>query len=169
MTKKYKDITIEWIENATPNTHKVKNQLYFKHKNKKYYVDKKNVVLDYTKKEKEIAIWLENNFGGEIYMLPRINYPEGIQTADYLFRNEYWDLKEITGQGKNILYHAIEDHKKQATNFIFDFSKSSLTDAEIFTRISKLYTYNKVSWLNKIIIKREDKIICIIKRDNPSD
>ena len=102
-------------------------------------------------------------------MLPRINYPEGIQTAYYLFRNEYWDLKEITGQGKNILYHAIEDHKKQATNFIFDFSKSSLTDAEIFTRISKLYTYNKVSWLNKIIIKREDKIICIIKRDNPSD
>lgn len=26
-------------------------------------------------------------------MLPRINEPEGIQTADYLFKGEYWDLK----------------------------------------------------------------------------
>ncbi len=33
-------------------------------------------------------------------MLPRVNYPEGIKTADYLFRGEYWDLKEIYGNGK---------------------------------------------------------------------
>lgn len=28
-------------------------------------------------------------------MIPRVNKPDGIKTADYLFRNEYWDLKEI--------------------------------------------------------------------------
>ena len=36
-------------------------------------------------------------------MLPRINIPEGIQTADDLFRGEKWDLKEIKSTGKNVL------------------------------------------------------------------
>lgn len=51
-------------------------------------------------------------------MLPRINNPKGIQTADYLWNGEYWDLKEINGNGKNILFHAVENHEKQAKNFI---------------------------------------------------
>lgn len=54
-TKNYVDVTNEWLENVTPNSHIVKEQLYFKHKNKKYLVDNKNVVLDYSKKELEIA------------------------------------------------------------------------------------------------------------------
>ena len=82
----YLDITKEWINNAKPNSHKVKNRHYFEYEKVKYRVDNKNVVLDYSDKEKEVAIWLENTFGGEIYMLPRINNTEGIQTADYLFR-----------------------------------------------------------------------------------
>ena len=44
-------------------------------------------------------------------MLPRINKPDGIQTADYLFRGEYWDLKKITGKGKNTLDSAINKKK----------------------------------------------------------
>lgn len=157
MTKNYKDITTEWIKNASPNTHKVKNQLYFKHKNKKYYVDKKNVVLDYTKKEKEIAIWLENNFGGEIYMLPRINYPEGIQTADYLFRNEYWDLKEITGKSNQALYHAVYKKQSQSKNFIFNIINKDLTLENIYLQIDKLFNRKDTSFILKIIIIKDNE------------
>lgn len=65
----YKNVTSEWIQNATPNSHRVKDRNYFETENgKRYYVDEKNVVLDYSKKEREIAEWLENTFGGEIYM-----------------------------------------------------------------------------------------------------
>lgn len=39
-------------------------------------------------------IWRKNIYAS------RINKPDGIMTADYLFRNEYWDLKSITGCGK---------------------------------------------------------------------
>lgn len=105
------DVTSEWIKNAKPNTHIVKDRKYFEHNGIKYKVDNKNIVLDYSDKEKEVAIWLENTFGGEIYMLPRINKPDGIQTADYLFRGEYWDLKKITGKGKNTLDSAINKKK----------------------------------------------------------
>lgn len=165
----YIDVTREWLDSATPNSNIVEDRQYFEHEGIKYKVDDKNVVLDYSSKEREVAEWLENTFGGEIYMLPRINTPEGIKTADYLFKDEYWDLKEITGVGKNILFHAIEDHEKQAHNFIFDISKTKLSNNEIIERLNKLYSIKKVDWLNKIIVKREEKIIKITKRSDPSD
>lgn len=168
--RNYQDVTKEWLDRANPNSHRVKDRNYFEAKDRiRYYVDNKNVVLEYSKKEKEVAEWLENTFGGEIYMLPRINKPDGIQTADYLFRGEYWDLKEINGNGKNILFHAIEDHQLQAHNFVFDFSNSSLTDLDILKRINRLYSIKKLYWLNKIILKRDQNIILIIKRSSPSD
>lgn len=160
----YIDVTKEWIDSATPNSNIVEDRQYFEHEGIKYKVDDKNVVLDYSSKEREVAEWLESTFGGEIYMLPRINTPEGIKTADYLFKDEYWDLKEITGVGKNILFHAIEDHEKQAHNFIFDISKTKLSNNEIIERLNKLYSIKKVDWLNKIIVKREEKIIKITKK-----
>lgn len=165
----YIDVTKEWLDSATPNSNIVEDRQYFEHEGIKYKVDDKNVVLDYSSKEREVAEWLESTFGGEIYMLPRINTPEGIKTADYLFKDEYWDLKEITGVGKNILFHAIEDHEKQAHNFIFDISKTKLSNNEIIERLNKLYSIKKVDWLNKIIVKREEKIIKITKRSDPSD
>lgn len=165
----YIDVTKEWLDSATPNSNIVEDRQYFEHEEIKYKVDDKNVVLDYSSKEREVAEWLESTFGGEIYMLPRINTPEGIKTADYLFKDEYWDLKEITGVGKNILFHAIEDHEKQAHNFIFDISKTKLSNNEIIERLNKLYSIKKVDWLNKIIVKREEKIIKITKRSDPSD
>lgn len=168
--KNYQDVTEEWLRMALPNSHIVREQYYFETiDGKKYYVDEENVVLDYSIKEKEVAEWLENILGGEIYMLPRINKPDGIQTADYFWKNEYWDLKEINGYGKNILFHAIEDHKLQAHNFIFDFSKTKLTIFEIMSRVEKLYSIKKVNWLDKLILKKDGKLILIAKRSSPSD
>lgn len=167
--KNYIDVTKEWLENATPNTHKVKNRYYYEHNGIKYKVYKKEVILDYSKKEREIAVWLENIFGGEVFMLPKINSPKGIKTADYLFKNEYWDLKEINSKGKNILFHAVENQEKQSHNFIFDVSNSTLTDLEIDERINSLYKFPKLKWLDKIIIKRDERLVKIIKRSDPSD
>ena len=162
--KNYIDITKEWLENATPNSHVVKDLSYFNHNDIKYYVDGKNVVLDYKNKELEIVIWLENTFGGEIFMLPRINKPDRIKTADYLWNGEYWDLKEIFGSGKNILYHAIEYQRKQAPNFIFDFSNSKLSIAEIYVRVEKLFQLKKLDWLNTIIVKKHNNTLFILKK-----
>ncbi len=166
----YNDVTQEWLDNATPNSHIVQDKDYFESiDGNKYFVDGKNVVLDYSNKEKEVAEWLENTFGGEIYMLPKINKPDGIMTADYLYKNELWDLKEINGVGKNILFHAIEKHEKQAHNFIFDATNSKLTNVEILQRLDKLYSIKKVNWLEQIIVKRKNEIIIITQKSSPSD
>lgn len=56
----------------------------------KYYVDSKNVILDYSYKEKNIVRMLINKFGGTLYMVPRVNNPEGIRTPDFIWTGEKW-------------------------------------------------------------------------------
>lgn len=165
----YTDVTKEWIDNATPNSHKVQDMQYFEHNGVKYNVDGKNVVLDYSKGEKEAAEWLENTFGGELYMIPRINKPDGIQTADYLFNNEYWNLKEITGNGKHTLDSAIKKKNSQSHNFIFDVSNSELKKGAILKQLQTIYKSKDRKWVNKIIIKNNNDVIIICERNKKRD
>ena len=160
----YIDVTSIWINNAKPNSHKVKDKMYYKHNGVIYKVDNKYVVLDYSKKEREIAEWLENTFGGEIYMLPRINYPKEISTADYLFNGEKFDLKEINGNGKRILDNILKSKKKQANNFIIDISKSKIEIESIKYQINKIYNDTKRTWINIIILIKNNELIKIYKR-----
>lgn len=159
----YKDVTKEWLEDANPNSHKVLDRSYFEHNGVKYEVDNKNVVLDYSKKEKEVAEWLESTFGGELYMVPRINSPSGVQTPDYIFRGNKWDLKSITGNGKQVLYHSVYKKKEQSNNFIFDVSLSTLNMNEVIQQIEKLYKRKDISFINEIIVKKDNDFL-IFKR-----
>lgn len=165
--KNYIDITEKWLKKAKPNSHKVKERKYFEYEGKKYYVDNKNVVLDYSKEELEMAILLEKTLGGEIYMLPRINKPEGIKTADYLWNNEYWDLKKIKQNAKS-KHRAIDNilkiTKKQAKNFILDITKCKLNNDNIIEQIKKIYIAKNREWIDKIIIFNNNQLIKIYKR-----
>lgn len=164
-SKNYRNITKSFMKKSTPNSHKIKDAEYFEDtKGNKYYVDGKNVVLDYSESEKNVANWLKETFGGEIYMLPRINIPEGIQTADYLFRGEKWDLKEIKSTGKNVLDNRVNGLKKQANNFIFDISNTTISIKEIKNQIDKLYESPNRKWINKIMLIKNQKLICIYIR-----
>ena len=108
--KNYIDVTEEWI----------KELYYFEYKGVKYIVDgKKQYLIILKKKERQQSgqkILLEVN-----YMLPRISI------ADYLWNGKYWDLKEINGNSKQALYHAIRKKYRQSSNFIFDISKSNIS------------------------------------------
>lgn len=164
-SKNYRNITKSFMKKSTPNSHKIKDAEYFEDaKRNKYYVDGKNVVLDYSESEKNVANWLKETFGGEIYMLPRVNIPEGIQTADYLFRGEKWDLKEIKSTGKNVLDNRVNGLKKQANNFIFDISNTTISIKEIKNQIDKLYESPNRKWINKIMLIKNQKLICIYIR-----
>ncbi len=150
----YVDITQEWLDKATPNSHKVLDMNYFEHEGIKYEVDGKNVVLDYSEKEKTIAEWLESSFGGELYMVPRINNPSGIKTPDYMYKNENWDLKTISGKSNQALYHSVYNKNKQSNNFIFDISSSELSMKEGKQQIDKLYKRTDITFINEIIVKK---------------
>ena len=155
--RSYEDITEKCFNNKYKKYYVI-DVKYFCVGKKKYFVDGKRVVLDYSDKEKEIAKWLGKTFGGKIYMLPRINEPEGIQTADYLFKGEYWDLKSISGKSNQVLYHSIYKKKTQNNNFICDVSTSELDIKELKSQIDKLFSRKDTEFLQKIILKKKNYI-----------
>lgn len=51
----YIDVTKEWLDNANPNSHEIKELYYWIINNKKYKVDKKHIILDYSQSELKCA------------------------------------------------------------------------------------------------------------------
>lgn len=162
--REYRDVTKEWLDKATPNSHKVQDMNYFEHDGKRYEIDNKNIVLDYSKKEKEVAEWLEATFGGELYMVPRINKPNNISTPDFLWKGEKWDLKEIVGQSDRAIDNALKRKKEQASNFILDITKNNLNEQIFIKQIERIYRTSGREWIDKIILKKDVKVIAIYKR-----
>ena len=148
----YIDITKNFAKNNKSNSHKILDKNYFKDsKGFKYKVDGKNVVLDYSKKR---------NLAGRF----QARQPDGIMTADYLFRNEYWDLKSITGCGKRIIEDTSKRKKRQSKNFIFDITNSNIQENDLLRQLEKVYNSETTKWVDKIIVKKNENVIIILKR-----
>lgn len=164
--KPFEDVTQKRLEKVTPNSHKIKDLDYWIIDNKKVIADGKNIVLDYKKDSDEYkcAEWLKNTFGGEIFMCPRVNKPDGISTPDYLWNNEKWDLKSLTGSGKRALEDLIKKKEKQAHNFIIDTSKSKLNDKEIQNQVEKLFDSKTTEWVEQLIVKNAENFKVYKKR-----
>ena len=97
-------------------------------------------------------------------MKPRVNQPEGVKTADYFWKGEYWDLKKITASGKNVFDNRLNNYKKQSKNFIFDISGNPLPIKNIKRQIKDIYTSEDRYWVNKIILKKDDLVLAIYER-----
>lgn len=163
--EKYTDVTAQWRETATPNSHLVQDLREYTTGGVTYKVDGHNVVIDYSPHEKEIAELLEREFGGELYMVPRVNNPQGISTPDYLFRGSGYDLKTIGEKaGPNTIFNRIKKAAKQAQNFVVDVSKSGLSDKEVDKQIDKLFDRADTGWLEEIIVVRDNRIVKVAKK-----
>lgn len=152
--KIFRDDTKLWLETSTPNSHNVEIRNFITKDGVTYIVDGKSVTFDISNKELKIAAWLERKFGGSIFLLPKVNTPDNIQTADYLFRGEYWDLKEIIGNGKHTIDSNIKNRKKQASNFIIDITKSEMSFSEAIKQIKTIFISKDRKWVDKIILKK---------------
>lgn len=97
----YEDITGHWYPDATPGSHIVEDADEVTVKGVTYKVDGRYVQLDYSPHEKEIAELLEREVGGELKMLPKVNIPQNVRTADFLYNGHFYELKlqsQIGGQ-----------------------------------------------------------------------
>lgn len=162
--KNYKNILKKQVKNATPNSHKIKNRKYYVAENgKKYNLKTNEVVLEYDNSEIETAILLEDKFGGEIFMNPKINKPEGIKSADYYFQNSNWDKKCLINatSKKRAVDNIIKNNKDQAKKFIIDISHSKLKTRIILKQIKNVFNNGKFKreWVKEIMIIKNNKII----------
>lgn len=163
--QRYHDITGNWYPDAVPNSHTVQDLQSVTVNGVTYQVDGHNVVLDYSPHEKEIAELLERKVGGELYMVPRVNNPQGVSTADYLFHGKWYDLKTIGKTvGKNPIVNRVKNAKKQSNNFVFDISKTTLSDQSISEQIEKIYRDREAQFVDEIVLIRDGKIERVLKR-----
>lgn len=173
--KNYVAVPVEkWYPDAKPNSHPVQDLLEYTHEGVTYKVGGTAVQLTYGAHEKEIAELLEREVGGEIYMVPRINIPQGIRTPDYLFHGRKYDLKTLKpSDGKNKIFNRVKNAIGQATCFIIDVTDSSLDDATIDSQIDKIFWSKDTQFVDEVVVIKRNQITKILKRakkgaDTPS-
>ena len=158
----YTSLKAEWLKNY--NKPKVVGAEYWEYNGTKYFVDGENVVLDYSKTEEKIAHQIANMFGVEVKLNPKIQKPKGIPAADYMINGVAYDLKEIEKDGNNNIDSAVKSAKRQASNFVLDYTKSKLTKSEIDSRLNRLYQNPLRYWVENIIVISNDVIEDIVTK-----
>lgn len=167
--QRYMDVTEKWREEATPDRHIVQDLQEYTVNGVTYKVDGHNVVLDYSPHEKEIAELLEKEFGGELYMVPRVNNPQGVSTPDYLFRGKKYDLKTLgENAGPNTMFNRVKKAKEQSQSFIIDVTNAKIEKSAIFSQIKKIYQRKDTEWVDEIFIVENKEVVNIFKRAKKS-
>lgn len=164
--QRYADVTEKWREQTTPNSHIVQDLKEYTVDGVAYKVDGHNVVLDYSPHEKEIAELLEKEFGGELYMVPRVNNPQGVPTPDYLFRGKGYDLKTLSKEaGENTIINRIKKARKQSKNFVLDVTNAKkITQSVLKSQIQKIYEDKETAFVDTIIVVRNGNIVVVVKK-----
>ncbi|MBQ8358636.1 MAG: hypothetical protein IJX37_01795 [Oscillospiraceae bacterium] len=161
------DVTKEWLDNATPNSHEVSEVTEFKQDGTVYRVDGVNVQLSYDDHEKEIAELLKQRLGGDIRLMPTVKGKfKNIKTPDYLFRGERYDLKTMSKSASSrAVYNRIKESLDQADNFVLDITNNPLGTQEILRQIEEeIFTNYSTRSVKVIIVVENGEIIKILKR-----
>lgn len=160
-----KNVTGEWLYNSKPNSHEITYIDRIEHNGVEYVVDGKNVLLDTKEKEIKTANYLREIFGGEISFLPRIVNPSGIQCADIQFRGEKYDIKNIEGSGKHVLYGAVKDKKKQARMFVLDIENSKLQNEDAIYQVTDdIFRSTHTKFVKRIILLNGSDLLGVYER-----
>lgn len=166
-SKYFKDVTSDWVDGRDHQPQISMLNEYTKN-GTTYKVDGHNVVLDHSNYEYRVASWLSKKTGLRVDIVPRVNYPENISTPDYLVDGVPFDLKEITGSGKNVIDGNLRKAIKQATNIIFDITKTPLSFEEIMGQLEHIYMIDRRG-LDISIIKNKDEVLAVLEKKKDDD
>ena len=161
----YIDITKNYINKKVKKRKRIEILEYYQLNGKKYFIDGRHVKIDVKEKELLMAKYLKDTFGGVIYLVPKVDEPSFIKTPDFYWRGEYWDLKEILGNGKNNIGNKVKNSKGQTSNYILDNSKLVMSNEEAINQIKHIYRDKERNWVDKIILIENKKIIKVFKKN----
>jgi len=167
MSPRYWDATAQWYAESDGSPGVVKDMMeYTAPDGTVYRVHGRDVILDYSAHEKEIAELLVRERGGTIQMVPKVNNPQGVHTPDYLFNGVPYDLKTPEKQGKNAIYDLIKKsiEKEQAERFVVDTSISLHTDSEVLSQFESIFRSIHTRKVNEIIWVKNGKIRQVFRR-----
>ena len=160
------DATEEWLYKAKPNTGKVlEAKSYTTPDGVRYEVDGVNVKLRHSEHEYKVGELIVNTYGGNLIMLPEVTGKfEGVSVADYLYKDERWDLKSINTNGKDTIYNSIHRKKNQSKNFIFEICNDDISEDDAIQQISRLYYRKHSKFVEKTILIKSNRIIKVFEK-----
>lgn len=165
--KKYFDSTNFWKDEnrrAGENFYTgVKNpgKVFYKD-GQRYEIDGHHVKFEPSQHEREIAEVLAEQMHDRVILQPKVEHPPGIRMPDYVIDGKGYDLKSISGNGKNTLDNAVKDKKGQATNFVLDITNFAVSEDEMLRQASHII--ERREWIDKVILIRNNEIIRIFER-----
>lgn len=162
--KPFYDSTKRWTSASNKKSGIVENLKRIEVDGTQYAVDGRHVVLDYSKEEKTVADLIASKYGRDVKMVPRINFPLGLSTPDYLIDGRKYDLKTISGSGKSVIFDAVKKKIKQADNFIIDISNSKLSLMDADEQIKKLYYSKHTEIVDEVLLIENGQIVKVYRR-----
>lgn len=129
-----------------------------------YRVDGKHVVSEISENEERIANLLATKYGKDVEVIPRVNHPAGVSTPDYKINGVSFDLKTLTGVGKNTIYNAVRGKRRQAGCFILDLSNNSMTNQSLEVQLASLFSSTHTQFVEEVVVIKKDLIVTVMKR-----
>lgn len=124
-----------------------------------YKIDGKHIVLDHTEYEQKIAHILAKELKATVGLVPRVNFPQGVKTPDYIIRDKWYDLKTPEGAGKNTVFDLIKKSKGQAENFIICADRTRLSETDINAQIERVFKSERTDFVKSITLIKNMKIL----------
>ena len=161
----HKDVTNDWLKQAIPNSHPVRDIESFTQDGVTYIVDGEKVKFKYDAHEKKIAELLQRELGGEIGMMPKADDPQHVRTPDYFFRGERYDLKTMSrSESRNAVYNRVNEAQDQAASFVLDITGNPLGREEIIRQSELIFQNYNTRGVKRIILIEDEVIIKILER-----
>mgnify|MGYP007111630016 CR=1 FL=1 len=162
----FTDITDDWTKVTSKGSWVKKKSIIVK--SIEYKVDGKFVTFQHSEEEIHIAKVLSEKYAKKVYVLPKVNYPQGVKTHDYkIFDSDIevpYDLKTSIGNSKNTLYDMISKKKEQSEDFIFDLSKTKMSIDDAYSQINSIYKSKHTNFVQIIVVMKDDKILRVLRR-----
>lgn len=133
------------------------------------YIPRTNF-FDHKPEEIEILNNIAKNYGIKVQLIPKINIPNGISTPDafFIWRNgipERWDLKRISGNGKNTIINSVLYKERQSHKFLFYIKpECKFSNKEIAQYADNIFRYPNTQFVDEIAVMREGKIEIALKK-----
>lgn len=167
--QQYIDITKEMINNSKNTIGEIKEQNFLEKDGIIYKVKGSDVIFNPDEDERKCAKILTKTFGDDVILLPKVNNPQNVKSADYIFKNDFLDLKTINKSNKkelskDAIYNSLKNCQKQSNNFILDITNYIYEKDIVYEQINKIYNSKHRSWVNKIYLLEKEKIIKVFER-----
>jgi hypothetical protein len=92
-----------------------------------------------------------SDFGDDVKHLIASNNPFA-KTPDFIWRNEFWELKSINGNSRNNITHAVQAAQTQSSSIILHIAKTKRDENSILRDVvNSFHRYRKVKQIVVII------------------